>query len=216
MDYVVHLQQILRVLGCYRPPVYMSRDNVVNGVKNGVIYTLTLYRIASEEDGASKSFAFQTRRESMEEAIQETARLAILDLARDQAAELATTVYRLHPAAQTGEAPALQHPRGEGEEDASVEQLASFSHRTATELAHVQVAMNAALERIDQLERTQAAAELARTQAALEAAQEKIAEQSGALHVAQQKIAELEKALFAGSPRDENLVLEEEEAPPVQ
>jgi hypothetical protein len=131
------------------------------------------------------------------------------------AAELRRTVFRLYPAASktAGAAPVMQHPLVEGDqEDATTAQLARFAlaqacfaHRTAAELGRRQLALDAALERIGQLKRTQAAQ------------LEKIAEQSGALHVAGQRIDELEKAFFAGSPRDEDLMLEEEvEAPPVQ
>jgi hypothetical protein len=215
MDYVAHMQGMLKVLGCYRPPRYESRDIVVNGVKQGVMYTLSIKGIPTEDGPKIMSLHVETRRESTKEAIQETARLAILHLAMRHAAELRRTVFRLYPAASktAGAAPVMQHPLVEGDqEDAAMAQLASFAlaqacfaHRTAAELGRRQVALDATLERIAQLERTQAAQ------------LEKIAEQSGALHVAGQRIDELEKAFFAGSPRDEDLVLEEEEeAPPVQ
>jgi hypothetical protein len=90
MDYVAHMQGMLKVLGCYRPPRYESRDIVVNGVKQGVMYTLSIKGIPTEDGPKIMSLHVETRRESTKEAIQETARLAILHLAMRHAAELRT------------------------------------------------------------------------------------------------------------------------------
>ena len=236
MDYVAHLEEMLKVLGCYRPPVYVSRDHAVNSVTQGVIYTLTV----TNEDEPIRSFSFATRRESSEEAIQETARLAVLHLARVHATELAGTVYRLYPAASgTGAAPRLQLPLVEGEEDATAAQMARlalaqacFADRAAAELGRTQVALDAAQERIADLERAQASLDAARKRITelsrahaerkrmselrsaqadeLKEARKRIAQLRSELDAARKRIADLEEAFFQDSPDEEDLTAEEE------
>jgi hypothetical protein len=206
MDYQTHMEQMLQFLGSYHSPVYGSRDNFINGLKHGVIYTLTLDPILKGDETTVMPVSFETRRDSEQEAIQETARLALLHLANHHAAELKNTVFRLYPgASHPGADPRLQRPLVEGKEDATVAQLASFALAQAS-FAHTTAA---------QLGRTQD--NLSRVQAALRAARRRVAELSNVkyeLTAAQTRIAELEDAFFHGNPEDEEVMVEA--APPVQ
>ncbi|KAK1649945.1 hypothetical protein QYE76_067750 [Lolium multiflorum] len=203
MDYQTHMEEMLQFLRSYHSPVYGSRDNFINGVKHGVIYTLTLDPILKGDETTVMPVSFETRRDSEQEAIQETARLALLHLANHHAAELKSTVFRLYPgASHPGADPRPQRPLVEGKEDATVAQLASFALAQAS-FAHTTAA---------QLGRTQD--NLSRVHARQPQSCAELSNIKYELAAAQTRIAELEDAFFHGNQEDEEVMVEA--APPVQ